>query len=91
MLEPFISVYWDSQYMPMGLTQERLDVPPAWFAGHKQARGVLFSTSGDEPHVGIAGVTLHKTRPISIIEDTNRYLELVAAVRKVALVACLGR
>jgi len=28
--------------------------------------------SGDKPHVGIAGVTLHKPRPISIIEDTNR-------------------
>ena len=27
--------------------------------------------SGDKPHVGIAGVTLHKTRPIRIIEDTN--------------------
>ena len=27
--------------------------------------------SGDNPHSGIAGVTLHKTRFISIIEDTN--------------------
>jgi len=26
----------------------------------------------DKPHVGIAGVTLHKPRHISIIEDTNR-------------------
>ena len=30
--------------------------------------------SEDEPHVGIAGVTLQKTRPKSIIEDTNRIL-----------------
>ena len=28
--------------------------------------------SEDKPHVGITGVTLHKTRPTSIIEDTNR-------------------
>ena len=28
--------------------------------------------SGDEPHVSIAGVTVHKVRPIRIIEDTNR-------------------
>ena len=27
--------------------------------------------SGDKPHVGTARVTLHKTLPISIIEDTN--------------------
>ena len=27
--------------------------------------------SGDKPHVGIAGVALHKTRHISIIEDTD--------------------
>ena len=27
--------------------------------------------SGDNPHVGIVGVALHKTRPISIIKDTN--------------------
>ena len=35
--------------------------------------GAPFRQSGDKPHVGIAGVTLHKTRPISIIEDTNRW------------------
>ena len=28
-------------------------------------------TSGDKPHVGIAEVTLYKTHPISIIDDTN--------------------
>ena len=28
--------------------------------------------SGDKFHVGIAGVTLHSTRPIRIIEDTNK-------------------
>jgi len=27
--------------------------------------------SGDKPHAGIAGATLHKPRTISIIEDTN--------------------
>ena len=30
-----------------------------------------WGASGDKPHVGIVGVTLHKTQPLSIIEGTN--------------------
>ena len=39
------------------------------FAGEGQV--AAFHLSGDKLHVGIAGVTLHKPRPLSIIEGTN--------------------
>ena len=46
-----------------------------WDAGVRVSAaslGAAEAPSGDKSHVGIAGVTLHKTLPISIIEDTNR-------------------
>ena len=36
-------------------------------------RGAPRAWSGDKPHVGIAGVTLHTTRSSSIVEDTHGY------------------
>ena len=37
-----------------------------------QAGGGSDGGAGVKPHVGIAGVTSHETRPVSIIEDTAR-------------------
>jgi len=53
-----------------GMIQFR--VIPTWRPTIDGSSACGLPASGDQPHVGIAGVTLHKTRHIRIIEDTNR-------------------
>ena len=54
-----------------GRRGEERHVRVAALRRRQPVRWLQVRPSGDQPHVGIAGVTLHKTRPISILDDTN--------------------